>query len=120
MTSLFVRIRRLPFVIFLGLGLGLVCFSVHQTLHTALVARPVRRLAPLAPLSPLPPLPRAESPPVARAHEGWLIIRAWERAMDSLRRDSSGKRVYDSILAARPGILDSARKAEAFYYSHDH
>jgi hypothetical protein len=114
MTSLFVRIRRLPFVIFLGLGLGLVCFSVHQTLHTALVARPVRRLA------PLPPFPRAESPPVARAHEGWLIIRAWERAMDSLRRDSSGKRVYDSILAARPGILDSARKAEAFYYSHDH
>ena len=110
MSSLFVRIRRRSLVIFLGLGLGLVCFSVHQTLHTAFVARPARMLA---------PLPRAESPPVARAHESWLIIRAWERAMDSLRRDSSGKRRYDSILAARPGILDSARKAEAFYYSHD-
>jgi hypothetical protein len=110
MKGLFLRIRRLPFVIGLGIGLGLLCFSVHQTLHTALVARPARLL----------PLPRAEPPAVAHAHEGWLIIRAWERAMDSLRRDSSGKRVYDSILAARPGILDSARKAEAFYYSHDH
>lgn len=109
MSNLFLRIRRVPFLVGFCLGLGLLCLSVHRTLHTALVVRPVRMLPP----------PRAESPPVAHAHETWLIIRAWERAMDSLRRDSSGKRRYDSILAARPGILDSARKAEAFYYSHD-
>jgi hypothetical protein len=110
MNNLFFRIRRAPFLIGLCFGLGLLFLSVHRTLHTALVVRPARMRSP----------PRAESPPVAHAHENWLIIRAWERAMDSLGRDSSGKRRYDSILAARPGILDSARKAEVFYYSHDH
>lgn len=44
-------------------------------------------------------------------------IRAFEHRMDSLSRDSSGRKEYDSISRARPGLMDSARTAET-YYSH--
>jgi hypothetical protein len=37
------------------------------------------------------------------------------RRVDSLRNDSSGRRVYDSLVELRPGLLDSARVAERFY-----
>lgn len=56
---------------------------------------------------------------VVHAHQWWLAIRAVERVMDSLRRDSSGARVYDSILRARPGLMDSLGHAEHFFYLQD-
>jgi hypothetical protein len=42
-------------------------------------------------------------------------LRVLLRRVDSLRCDSSGRRVYDSLVRARPGLLDSARVAERFY-----
>ena len=44
-----------------------------------------------------------------------LIIRLFLKRMDSLRRDPSGKKEYDSICHARPGLIDSALTAERYY-----
>jgi hypothetical protein len=38
--------------------------------------------------------------------------------MDSLRKDSSGKAIYDSICFRHPGLMDSAREAAAFLRDH--
>lgn len=109
--SLFIRIRRIPLAVALALGVVLLGGSIDRTLHSSLLRQPSMVQAPLHSLN---------APPVAHAHEGWLAMRAFEHYMDSLRGDSSGRRRYDSILLARPGILDSARKAETFFYLHDH
>jgi hypothetical protein len=42
-------------------------------------------------------------------------LRMLLRRVDSLRNDSSGRRVYDSLVESRPGLLDSSRVAERFY-----
>jgi hypothetical protein len=42
-------------------------------------------------------------------------LRMLLRRVDSLRNDSTGRRVYDSLVESRPGLLDSARVAERFY-----
>jgi hypothetical protein len=112
MDKLFIRIRRMPFVATIVLCVGLLTWSIDRTLHTAFLQQPNRVL--------VSPGSLTKSPPVAHAHEGWLAMRAFEHYMDSLRQDSNGRRRYDSILSARPGILDSARKAETFFYLHDH
>jgi hypothetical protein len=36
------------------------------------------------------------------------------RRLDSLRRDSAGRRVYDSLLRMRPGLMDSLRAVYTF------
>jgi len=44
-----------------------------------------------------------------------LIIRQFLKRMDSLRQDSAGRGEYDSICRLRPGLIDSALKAERYY-----
>jgi|SRR5580658_773699 hypothetical protein len=58
--------------------------------------------------------------PIGHAHQGWLAIRAFEQYMDSLRADSAGVMKYDSILRQWPGVMDSAKVAERFFYLQDH
>lgn len=45
------------------------------------------------------------------------IIR-FRKYMDSLGRSPTGKKVYDSIVQFRPGLLDSLTIIENYYYSH--
>jgi len=61
----------------------------------------------------LPPDPRVFRDARERERLG-SAIRALLRRMDSLEADSSGRRMYDSLVRARPGLLDSARVAERF------
>jgi hypothetical protein len=122
MTSpdkLVIRIRRVPFLLGILAGMTLLGWSVNHSFHSGLLRGP-HGVLPASPKMLTPPRRQEKPPPVARAHEGWLAMRAFEHYMDSLRGDSSGRRRYDSILFVRPGILDSARKAEEFFYSHDH
>ena len=109
---LFIRVRWTPFVLLLCCGLFILGRDVSRSFRVALVT----------PVTSLPPLRRSMPPPVASSHAGWLAVRAFERMMDSLGScaDSGGRRIYDSILAARPGILDSAKTAEGYFLSHDH
>ena len=44
-----------------------------------------------------------------------ITIRRFLQQMDSLRQDSTGHRLYDSICHFRPGLIDSARTAVKFY-----
>jgi hypothetical protein len=44
-----------------------------------------------------------------------LALRRLLRHVDSLAADSAGRRVFDSLVRARPGLLDSARKAERYF-----
>ncbi|HEV2478078.1 MAG TPA: hypothetical protein VGS79_00380 [Puia sp.] len=108
---LFIRVRWLPFLLVLFLAVVLFCWSAERSFRHAL-SKPAGGVV----VSPR----YHEQLPLSQAHVGWVAVRAWERMMDSLRVDARGRRIYDSILAARPGILDSAKKAEEFFYSHDH
>lgn len=53
--------------------------------------------------------------PAGDARRGLEAVRAWRRWMDSLQTTPAGEVVYDSIVRARPGLLDSAKEAEAYY-----
>jgi len=42
-------------------------------------------------------------------------VRTFKRYMDSLRHSTNGKALYDSILTARPGLLDTVSMLEELY-----
>jgi hypothetical protein len=42
-------------------------------------------------------------------------IRSFNQYMDSLKLSTTGKRIYDSILLTRPGLMDSIRVLEQIY-----
>lgn len=44
-------------------------------------------------------------------------IEKFKKYMDSLKGSVRGKPVYDSILTARPGLMDSVQTIEQLYYS---
>ena len=44
-------------------------------------------------------------------------INRFKKYMDRLHQSQEGKRVYDSILKTRPGIMDSIKAIEEIYYS---
>lgn len=46
-----------------------------------------------------------------------IRINRFKKHMDSLRRSIKGKPEYDSILKARPGLMDSINVIEEIYYS---
>jgi hypothetical protein len=43
-------------------------------------------------------------------------LKSFEDKMDSLKTDSSGCKLYHSIIRAHPGILDSAKQAEEYLH----
>ena len=105
------RVSRAGFVASLFIGAAAICWCVNRSMRLPLV-----KSGSLSGVAPAPEMPGR----IAHAHEGWLAVRAFEHLMDSLREDSAGRRRYDSILLARPDILDSAKTAEEFFYLHDH
>jgi hypothetical protein len=105
------KIKRAPFVAGLFIGAAVICWCANRSMQL-----PLGKPGSLSPVRTAPVTPAR----IAHAHEGWLAVRAFEHLMDSLRDDIAGRHRYDSILLARPGILDSAKTAEAFFYLHDH
>ena len=55
---------------------------------------------------------RAASIPVPRVTKPLRVRRSLEQYLDSLRRDSTGSRLLDSLLRARPGLADSLNEVE--------
>jgi hypothetical protein len=49
------------------------------------------------------------------ARRSLAAVRNWEQWMDSLRQTVGGAAIYDSILLARPGLLDTAKEVEEYY-----
>ena len=46
-----------------------------------------------------------------------MRINRFKRYIDSLSKSPTGRQVYDSILKARPGLMDSIKVIEQIYYS---
>ena len=46
-------------------------------------------------------------------------IRGLLRRVDSLEADSAGRRLFDSLVRARPGLLDSAKIAERYFSAEE-
>jgi hypothetical protein len=99
----------------LGLAVAGAVFSyAGHRVALATKAMKWRRPERIVPAAALPPgggLAGASG----RDRELVLALRLLLRRVDSLRNDSSGRRVYDSLVESRPGLLDSARVAERFY-----
>ncbi|MFT3678666.1 MAG: hypothetical protein QM791_00250 [Ferruginibacter sp.] len=49
--------------------------------------------------------------------ETYQSIGSFEQYMDSLQRSETGKKIHDSILIARPGLMDSIKMLKEIYHS---
>ena len=110
---LLIRVGRVPLVIGLLIGAAVVLWTAVRS-YRKVWLRPAEVIA--VPLAPVRDGPLRD----VHAHSWWLAIRAYEHLMDSLRKDSVGVRRYDSIIFRRPGMIDSLRQAEEFFYLQDH
>jgi hypothetical protein len=63
------------------------------------------------------PEPKAKAlrPEVFIPDEQYKRIHAFKLYLDSLAKDGTGRRLYDSILAMHPGITDSLQQIEDYY-----
>ena len=51
----------------------------------------------------------------AKSHVIPNRLKAARKYLDSLAQDPKGKAIYDSLITARPGLMDSLKKAEYYY-----
>lgn len=66
-------------------------------------------------------IPANKGPATARvriSRPDYQRIKAFHNYMDSLRGDADGKKVYDSLMKARPGLMDSITLTESYYESN--
>lgn len=54
-------------------------------------------------------------PEIFITDEQYKRIHSFKLFLDSLAKDTSGRRLYDSIVAMHPGIADSLRQIEEYY-----
>jgi hypothetical protein len=104
--------------------LALVCLAAGLTCVYIIVdglLGPGHRLPAMHPIT----LPRhviQDPPPHAILHppdqgEAFLVrVRLFRLYFDSLQKSPEGRQVYDSLAAARPGLLDTLQKLETFYH----
>lgn len=94
-------------LVFLGFGITIALTSIHSAKNHKMLRLPRIPSAPKL-ILPYPGTPPGDPNDI-------VVIRRFLQQMDSLRQDSAGCKLYDSICLFRPGLLDSARKAEKFY-----
>jgi hypothetical protein len=104
------RIWRFELVL---IFMGLVFFAVGYGVYHAGWLKPPRKIYPADILQPPEDWETAKDRALGRLLHAFLL------RVDSLQRDSMVKKDYDSLLRARPGLVDSARAAERIYYSPD-
>jgi hypothetical protein len=64
---------------------------------------------------PHPVMPAVRPPPDPFSSIGVQKFRSW---LDSLQKDTAGRKIYDSIRRERPGLLDSLRQIEKSDFIH--
>jgi hypothetical protein len=99
-------------VLVFGLMLVALGIGIGRLAERKFGSMPGMKIGHLSPYLPPVVEPRV---PVVNSEKELLAIRAFEHWMDSLSKDGAGRRTYDSIIRQRPGLMDSARQAEAFY-----
>jgi hypothetical protein len=90
----------LVFVVFASGNVAILFQAVNHPIHSLTVA-PIQ-------------IPRSIRPLVATPGQ-WHSFRRW---LDSLQADSNGKKIYDTIIKQRPGLVDSLRQIEKEYPIH--
>ena len=108
-NKLSIRSKKFGLMVFVGLSL-LVCTSIlvetftgHRnptTLNIGKMRKPV--------------IQRDEARPFISSSQ-FKRVSEFHRHMDSLVSSIPGKKIYDSIMQCRPGLLDSAKQLEELY-----
>ena len=104
------RWKWVGLVMGLAVGGGVFSYVGHRVAASVGYGRP-GRIVPAV----LPPMGGMSEASPGGDRELARALRVLLHRVDSLRSDSTGRRVYDSLVRARPGMLDSARVAERFY-----
>lgn len=66
----------------------------------------------------IPSIKMQEQPRIVLTQTGYRKLQQFRHYLDSLRHAQSGKLMYDSIVHARPGLLDSIAILENIYLSN--
>ncbi len=85
---------------------AVIAFSFSKA--TTLLTKPATAIQPLSILKPANPMPMGV--PAYIRH-----IERYKGYLDSLSHTPSGRRIRDSILIRRPGLIDSIQKIEIIY-----
>jgi hypothetical protein len=96
----------LLFVVFAGWN----SWIIVEALQHPQPSIPARQLPLVKPI-----IPSVHSPVDLSSLAGIGKFRSW---LDSLQADTTGRKIYDSILRQRPGLLDSLRETEKTYSIH--
>jgi hypothetical protein len=94
-------------LLFLGSWNGWIIVQALQHPHRPIPAQQLPLSHPL--------LPTVRSPVDPSSLAGIRTFRSW---LDSLQADTMGRKIYDTILQQRPGLLDSVRQIEKTYSSN--
>jgi len=81
----------------------------------AFTSKPQIRTMHVRHIPTLPLVKEKEETAILLTTEAYKRLQLFKKYMDSLRIDKDGKRIYDSILLARPGMMDSVAVLEKMY-----
>jgi len=85
---------------------AVIAFSFNHA--TVLLAKPTASIQPLSIIKPANTRPMGVPPYIIR-------IESYKHYLDSLGQTPDGRRIRDSILQRRPGLIDSLRQIEVIY-----
>jgi len=101
------KLYAVLFLLCFGSWNGWIIVQALQHPHSPIPAQQLRLSHPILP---------SVRPPVDQSSlAGIQKFRSW---LDSLQADTTGRKVYDSILQQRPGLLDSLQQIEKTYSIH--
>lgn|SRR6185312_7388175 len=101
------KLYSASFLLLFGIWNG---WTIYHALHETRPSIPAGQRS----LSP-PILPIVRPPADASSLPGLTEFRSW---LDSLQRDSTGQKIYDSIRRQRPGLFDSLAQIDNRYSTH--
>jgi len=98
------KLYTVLFLLFFGSWDGWIIVQALRHPHPAIPSQQLHLAHPV--------LPSVRPPADPSSLAGIQKFRSW---LDSLQRDTTGRKVYDSILQQRPGLLDSLGQIEKTY-----
>lgn len=97
-----------------GCSLNLIISSFRTSNHTAFSVAPIK-----VPEHSTKTREGNKHPSIIATKDEFKKVQRFRYYMDSLSRSLSGKRIHDSILVARPGLMDSVLIIEKIYNSRN-
>jgi hypothetical protein len=101
------KLYAASFVLLFASWNGWIVYQALQGRHGTIPSRQLYLFHPILPSVRLPADPFSST--------GVQEFRSW---LDSLQKDTAGRKIYDSIRRERPGLLDSLRQIEKSDFIH--